>query len=190
MILYPTETIYALGVNALDEAAVVRLYELKGRGSEKGASWLVRDIEDIARYGELTPLATAIAERFLPGPLTLVLRARDTVPRPLRGPNDTVSFRISPDPQAQVLIAEFMSEYDAPLTCTSANRSGEPTLRTPSDILKQFGERVTMIERIVDDGERSGTPSTVVRVIEDTVEVLREGAVPGKEILAVSMTHE
>jgi len=189
MILYPTETIYGLGVNALDEAAVLAMEEFKGGqwgGREgKSVSWLVRDIKDILQYGELTPQAAKIAERFLPGQLTLVLWARDAVPRPLRGPHDSVSFRISPDPIAQQLIADFMEEHNAPLTATSANVTGQPTLSTPSEILSQFekhGRDISTVNRIIDDGPRAGVASTVVRVFGDQVEILREGAIPALNI--------
>ncbi len=187
MILYPTETIYALGVNALDEGELEKLFVLKGREVGKSVSWLVRDVADIERWGALTPAAAAIAKHWLPGSLTLVLRARDSVARPLRGSGDTVSFRISTDPVAQQLIAEFMAEHDAPLTCTSANVSGCPPAASPEKILQQFqaaGRDNSTIYRTIDDGVRAGAPSTVVRVIEDRVEVLREGAIPTADILS------
>lgn len=185
MILYPTETIYGLGVNALDEAAVAKLFLLKGREEGKAVSWLARDIEDIARWGELTPVAAKIAEQFLPGPITLVLCARDEVPRTLRGPDGSVSFRVSRDPVAQQLIAEFMAEHDAPLTATSANVSGMEPQPTVSEILTQFGDRARLIDRVIDDGPREGAPSTVVRVLGDEVTVFREGAVSAGAILKV-----
>ena len=185
MILYPTETIYALGVNALDEAVLRDLFSAKGRDDGKSVSWLVRDIADIALYGELSPLAKRIAERFLPGPLTLILPARDLVPSTLRGPDDTISFRISTDEMAQKLIHEFMAEYNAPLTCTSANRSGEPTFPTVSEILNQLGDKADLIDRIIDDGPRNGVASTVVKVVGDKVEIIREGAIKASEIMII-----
>lgn len=188
MILYPTETIYGLGVNALNEAAVFALEQFKGDRSGKFVSWLVRDVKDIAYYGELSPVAAKIAEQFLPGSLTLVLRPKDTVPN-YRRQTGEVSFRIAPDPVSQQLIAEFMAEHRAPLTATSANVSGQPTESTPQAILEQFkahGRDLSLIERVIDDGPRSGLGSTVVRVFDDTVEILREGAVPAHAILEAS----
>lgn len=184
MILYPTETIYALGVNVLDEAAVRELRELKGRGADKkGESWLVRDITDIERFGILSPRARAIATRFLPGPLTLVLEAKDTVPEYRRHQDGEVSFRISPDLVAQEVINRFMETYDAPLSCTSANVSGLPTLPTPEEILIQFNEKAELIDEVVDDGPRQGVASTVVKVVGDDVQILREGAIPASVLL-------
>lgn len=177
MILYPTETIYALGVNALDRSELLRLYELKGREEGKSVSWLVRDTSDIAHYGVLTPTATKIAKRFLPGPLTLVLKANDVVPEQFRGIDGTVSFRISSDKVAQAVVKKYMDMYKAPLTCTSANVSGMETKNTPEEILMQFGEKAEMIDDVVDDGPRAGVSSTVIKVIGDQIEILREGAI-------------
>ena len=183
--LYPTETVYGLGVNALDREAVRALDELKGRSSSQPVSWLVRDVADIRRYAEVSETATKIAERFLPGPLTLVLRSRDFVPRTLIAEDGTIGFRISSDPIAQKLIEEFMAEHDAPLTATSANVHGMPTMPTVREILAQFGDRQTQITRIIDDGPRTGNTSTMIRVFDDKVEILREGAISRKDILSV-----
>lgn len=177
MILYPTETLYALGVNAFDEGELKQLFELKERPTEKAATWLVRNIADIERFAEITEDARKIAERYLPGALTLVLRVTDDIPDAVVAEDRTIGFRVSSDPKAQELIEEFMLHNAAPLTCTSANVSGAPTLQTPDEILQQFGPKAEMIETIVDDGPRKGLASTVVRVIDDKVEVLREGDV-------------
>jgi len=184
MILYPTETIYALGVNALDETAVAELFKVKGRADGKAVSWLVRTIDDVERYGVLSPRARRIAECFLPGPLTLVVPARAEVSRSVTASDGTISFRISPDPIAQEVIADFMAQHDAPLTCTSANKSGEPTESTPEAILRQLGEMATLVDTVVDDGPRSGIASTVVKVVGDTVEIIRVGAIPAEYINA------
>lgn len=182
MILYPTETLYALGVNVLDESEVAKLYKVKGRDVGKAASWLVRRIADITQYAQLSDTAEQIAQKFLPGPMTLVLPAREDLSSAAISPERTIGFRISSDPIAQRVIERFMNEHDAPLTCTSANVSGAPTLETPSEILQQFGSKAKTITQIIDDGPRKGLASTVVRVIGDTVEVLREGEISESDI--------
>jgi L-threonylcarbamoyladenylate synthase len=184
MILYPTETIYALGVNALDEAELRKLFALKGREEGKSVSWLVRNVEDIERYAILDSTARSLAERFLPGPLTLVLPVRPGVISSVVSTDGTVGFRVSPDEVAKQVIADFMSKYDAPLTCTSANLSGLPTMSTPEEILKQFGERASGVDTVYDDGLRSGLASTVVRVLDGKITILREGAIPVSDILS------
>ncbi len=177
MILYPTETLYALGVNALDRIELDRLFALKGREATKVASWLVRNAEDIERFAVLTDVARRIVEEFMPGPVTLVLRVRDEVPHELVGVDRTIGFRISSDPMAQTIIEAFFAEYGAPLTCTSANVSGAPTMPTVPEILQQFGAKAAEIDEVHDDGPRKALASTVVRVTDSEVVILREGVV-------------
>lgn len=188
IILYPTETLYALGANALDVAALQKLYLLKGREREKVASWLVRNVADIRTYAEVPSAAEKIAARFLPGSLTLVLRVKDFLPDDVVAPDRTIGFRVSDDPMTEKIVEAFMEEYDAPLTCTSANVSGAPTFATPGEILQQFGQKAQMIEEIHDDGPRKGLASTVVRVVDNEVTVLREGAVSEQDIFSVLKT--
>lgn len=177
IILYPTETVYGLGVSALDPEALKDLYALKGRDTKKAVSWLVRDMDDVRRYAVVSEKAAKIAEQFLPGPLTLVLPARPEISKEIIGEGGMIGFRISSDPFASALIQEFMEVHDAPLTATSANVSGEPPQETPKEIIKQFGEKADMITRVLDGGSRKGVSSTVVQVVGDAVEVLREGAI-------------
>lgn len=185
IILYPTETLYALGVNALNATALEKLYTLKGRDSKKVVSWLVRNVEDITRYAHLPEKAERIAERFLPGELTLVLKVRESVSNAVVAPDQTIGFRVSGDIMAEKIINAWMAEYNAPLTCTSANLSGAPTFSTPGEILQQFGEKARLIDEVHDDGPRKGLASTVVRVVDDEVTVLREGRISEREILEV-----
>lgn len=188
IILYPTETVYGLGVNALHEQSLHKLFACKCRESKKAVSWLVRNKEDIKRFAICSPKAELIIDAFMPGPLTLVLPVRDEIPTFATTDERTVGFRISADTQAQTLIEEYMSTVDTPLTCTSANVSGYATLTTPESIIEQFkacNRKFTGFERIIDDGPRSGVPSTVVRVMNDEVLLLREGAIPFAQIRAV-----
>lgn len=177
IILYPTETVYALGVNPLDEAAWQALCELKERAVTQSASWLVRSKADIAKYAEVNDEAERLIDAYLPGPLTIVLPAKPQLQNAAIQPDGTIGFRISSDPVAQSLINEYMATYDAPLTCTSANVHGQPTLPTPAEILKQFDDKQKHITRVVDDGPRTGVASTVVKVSEGKVEILRQGSV-------------
>ncbi len=182
IILYPTETIYGLGVNAFDENALRELYRLKGREANKAVSVLVRDLADMERWGEVPPKAKLLAAKFLPGPLTLVLKARDEVPRQFLAPDGTLGFRISSDEVAQKVIADFMQKYDAPLTSTSANPSGEVTAAAVPEILDQFGDKAKTITKIYDDGPRRETGSTIVRIIDEKIEILRTGRIDARAI--------
>ena len=146
MILYPTETVYGLGVNALDKNELEKLYELKGRDSAKSVSWLVRDISDIKQFAEVGKVAETVISKFLPGPLTVVLPIREDIKKKYNLEMDTIGFRMSSDPSAQEVIAGFMEAHAAPLTSTSANVSGLPTLPSVPEILKQFGTKKKMID--------------------------------------------
>ena len=177
IILYPTETVYALGVNPFDRTAWHDLCELKGRHGHQTASWLLSSVEDIALYAKVTPRAQALIDQYMPGPFTIVLAAKDYLPREVQALDGTVSFRVSSDPMTQELITEYMATHNAPLTCTSANLHGQPTMITPQSIVDQFGDKVQMISSIVDDGPRFGRPSTIVRCVDDVVTILRAGSI-------------
>jgi L-threonylcarbamoyladenylate synthase len=178
VILYPTETVYGLGVNAFDQAAWQQVCALKGRSTEQTASWLVRGVEDMERLAVVSNGARELIAQYLPGPLTLVLVALPSVPTYAKAQDGTVSFRISSDPFAQQLIGAYMEKSGGvPLTSTSANVHGAPTLPAVDLILAQFGERKSLITNVIDGGVRCGQSSTVVRCIGDAVEVLREGAI-------------
>lgn len=177
MILYPTETVYGLGVNALSETELARLFELKQRDERQTVSWLVRDVADIERYAVVGERAAEIMERWLPGPLTLVLQARDEVSRRFTRYDGTIAFRISSDPLTRTIIADYMAVHDAPLTCTSANISGQPPEPTTAKILQQFGAAASKIDKVIDDGPRAGIPSTIVRLVDDELTLIRAGAI-------------
>lgn len=185
MILYPTETLYALGVNALAPEELEKIYILKERDRSKISSWLVRSIDDIERYAHIPETARRIAEAYLPGSLTLILKARDFVSDAVLAHDRTIGFRVSSDPFAQSLVTEFMEEYMAPLTCTSANLSGAPTLPTIGEILQQLGSRARMVTKIIDDGPRKGLASTIVRVVGNDVAILREGEILERDVVAL-----
>lgn len=185
MILYPTETIYGLGVNVLDSDALDSLFALKGRDERQTVSWLVRNLDDVRMYAEVSETAAEIAKQFLPGPLTLVLPAKDTVPESRQAPDKTIGFRISSDPIAQKLIADFWDKHQAPLTCTSANISGMTPETTPEKITAQFkagNPDFTGFAEVVEGGERKTSPSTVIKVVGDGVMLLREGSIPFSDV--------
>ena len=173
IILYPTDTLYGLGVDATNPEMVQKLNTLKGRGSEKHLSIAVADTAMLEKYAEITPLAERLIEKFLPGKLTLILNVRD----PGFGHiayEGTIGVRI-PN-QEQVL--ELIREFGKPITATSANVSGMTPERTPESILKQFGEKAGMITKVIDIGELPPSePSTVVDARGEKPVIIREGAI-------------
>jgi L-threonylcarbamoyladenylate synthase len=178
--LYPTDTVYGLGVDATDPAAIRALKDLKGRSGDdakKPISIVVTDMEMASKYAEVTPLARSLAERFLPGKLTVVLTAKN-LPDELTAGTGTVGIRI-PDHSVPL---ELVRRLGKPVTATSANVAGKPTLSTPEEILKQFGGNAGLIAEVIDGGPSTGTASTVVDARGDTPIVLREGAIPAAEL--------
>lgn len=174
IVLYPTDTLYGLGVDATDARMIERLKGLKGRGNEKHISIAVSDLEMMRAYAEVTPLAERLADAFLPGKLTLVLTPKN-LPEELGTGTGEIGVRIPDHDQALGLIRVL----GVPITATSANVSGMPTEHTPEKILAQFGTKAGMITNVIDGGELPPSePSTVVDARGDTPIIIREGAIP------------
>ena len=180
IILYPTDTVYGLGVDAFNAEAVAALQSLKGRTEDKHFLVIVPDIETIEKYAVLHEAARNLAERFLPGPLTLVLPVKDSVPSFLAH-DGTLGFRI-PDNEFCLEVARALGR---PYITTSANRSGMQTAQSVQAILEQFGEQASEISLVVDEGEMvAGKPSAIVRFTSETPELIREGSL-SREILGL-----
>lgn len=170
IVLYPTDTLYGLGADVANPAALAELNLLKGREEGKPMSVIVPDIASMERVAVVNATAKKLAEQFLPGALTLVLRARG---------GGTVGVRIPDDPFALALARIFGKPY----TATSANRAGEQTPQTISDILAHFGSAAEHLSLVVDGGVReSAKPSTVVSCVSDVPEILREGVITKKQL--------
>ena len=169
VVAYPTETFYGLGVNALDELALARLKQLKGRG-DKATSVLVHGPEMIDRLcRKVPPRALALMERYWPGPLTIALPARRGLPPPLIS-DGCVAMRESPHPTAQALVEGF----GAPVTATSANLAGQPPATSAEAVEAVFEGRCRVLHGGTTPG---GAPSTLVRVRGNRIEILRRGAI-------------
>jgi L-threonylcarbamoyladenylate synthase len=183
LIAYPTDTVYGLGCNPFDADAVDRLVQAKDR--VKGSlPILVSSLKDTERLGEISGLAAILANRFWPGPLTLVVQPRRNFPARITGDSLLVGLRIPNHEKARRLI----KECDGALIGTSANISGRPSLRTAEEVLRELEGRVDLV---VDGGPASlGRESTVVRVLGDEITVLRTGAISRDDILkALPVTH-
>ncbi len=177
VVAYPTETLYGLGVDPFQEAALERLYALKGRPASMPVSILVKDAAMLREVAcDTTEPARRLIESLLPGPLTLVLRARTVLPPRLTAETGKIGVRISAHP----LMKHLFSKHDAPITTTSANPTGRPDATNAQDILDYFPRG---IDCIVDGGPvTGGLGSTVVDVTGDTCVILRAGAVSADEI--------
>jgi len=177
VVAYPTETFYGLGVNALDELALARLRLLKGRGADKAISILVSNASMLERVcAEIPPLARRLIAKHWPGALTLVLPARADLPQPLVQ-DGCVAVRISSHPTAQALVTAF----GAPVTTTSANLAGQPPASTPEMVEEAFEGRCRVIHAGATPG---GAASTIVRIRDGNLEVLRRGAIDPHAVVA------
>ena len=168
VVAYPTETFYGLAVNALDELALARLRQLKGRG-EKAISVLVLGDAMIERLCRTVPAAARkLMARHWPGPLTIALPARAGLPAPLIS-EGCVAIRESPHPTARALLEVF----GGPITATSANPAGVDRPSTPEGVEELFEGRCRVLHAGTTPG---GAPSTLVRVRGSRIEILRQGA--------------
>lgn len=166
LVVYPTETVYGLAADALDPEAVAAVFDAKGRSRDDPLSFAFPDWEDALEYVHVGETERAFMAEFLPGPVTVVCEKRERVPDVLTGGQDRVGVRV---PDHEVALA--LLERIAPVTSTSANRSGQPSVTAPVDLDPEFLERVDIV---LDGGETAGTESTVVDVARG--EILRRGA--------------
>jgi len=180
VIVFPTETLYGLGADALDGAAVEKIFRLKGRDPNQPIPVLVADSEMLhALITDISPLALKMTERFWPGPLTLVLPARQDIPKPLLNASGGVGVRISSQPIATKLVRAL----GRPLTATSANPAGKEPARTIEAAKNYFNGAVNVF---LDGGTlTSKIGSTVVEVTANKIKIIREGDIAASELRRV-----
>ncbi len=176
LVCYPTDTVYGIGAAASDDATVRRLFAVKGRPLDKPLPLLLADVSDAARVAEVTPLAKALAGRFWPGALTIVMRKAVSYRSLALAGGDTVALRV-PD---HGLVRRIVRALGEPITGTSANRTGARAPMSAAEVAFQMGE---MVELIIDGGQsRTGLESTVIDITHDKPEIVREGAVSRGEV--------
>ncbi|MBO5118367.1 threonylcarbamoyl-AMP synthase [Methanocorpusculum sp.] len=163
LVVYPTETVYGLGADALSEPAVLKVFEAKQRLLGKPISVAVSDLEMIYGIAYVDEFAEEFISRFLPGPVTVVLPVKSSLPGDLSGGTGTIGIRFPDHPLALALIAAL----DAPITSTSANISGEISPVNPGQVNVPH-------DYFLEDGSLPGMPSTVVNL--ETRRIERPGA--------------
>jgi len=176
IIAYPTDTVYGLGADPLNELAVEKIYRVKKRPRSLALPLLLADKSDLLKVASVVPgIAWILAERFWPGGLTLVLKKSTWVPDTVSA-DDTIAVRVPGHPVTIALIRGLGS----PIIGTSANLSGSPSPVTAAEVRAQLG---TEVDFIVDGGRcPGGVESTVLDISGETTTMVREGAVPGKEL--------
>jgi len=173
VIIYPTDTFYGLGANCFSEKAVRRIYRHKKREPTRALSVVISDfgmVEKIA--ADIPSIFKRISDEFWPGPLTLILKASNRLPRDLVGKGKTVGVRMP----ALYWLRKLVKKAGFPVTATSANISGREETNDPKNVIKTFQGKVDLI---VDGGKTKGIlPSTVLDLTTVKLKILREGAIP------------
>ncbi|MEE9284168.1 MAG: L-threonylcarbamoyladenylate synthase [Dehalococcoidia bacterium] len=177
LVAYPTDTVYGLGVHALDLQAVRRIYRAKNRPLSQPLPLLVADFDMLGRVAWLGPMARLLARRFLPGPLTLVLPKSTWVPAIVTAGRSTVAVRIPAHATPRALSAGL----GAPLVGTSANLSAHPSATSAEEVRRHLG---SLVDLVIEGECPGGQESTVLDLTQDRPHILRQGALPQSEIEA------
>jgi len=179
LIVYPTETCYGIGADATNMKSIKKIYEIKGRDFSKPIPILVSNLEIIKKYGIITKEIEILIKKFMPGPLSIITKKI----RPVSDANqEGISFRISSHPIA----SELVKLLKKPITTTSANISGQPSIYKIKKVIETFENKVDMI---IDYGDLPRTePSTCIDMTsEGNVKVVREGPIPSESIMKALM---
>ena len=177
IVIFPTETVYGIGANGLDEKAVKKLYDIKQRPLNKPISLLVSDINMVNEIAQdITELEYKLMENFFPGPLTIVLKKKDIVSDIVTAGQDTVGIRM---PSGE--IARKLIEYaKVPIATPSANISGKSSGTNLDEIMEDFEGKV---DYFIDGGDsKLGIASTIVKVVDGIPYILRQGTITKEQI--------
>lgn len=178
LVIYPTETVYGLAADASSDEAVAKVFKAKSRPLKNPIPVAVDSLSMAFHVGKITRREEDLIREFLPGPLTLVVESRPSVSDMLSAGTGNIGVRI-PDNSVALGLIKF---FGGPVTSTSANISGAPAPTDVDEALNQLGEKV---ELALDAGRSpGGKPSTVVKVSDDDVQIIREGPIPKSDILS------
>ena len=177
LVLFPTETVYGIGADGLNEEAVKNIFIAKGRASDNPLILHVSNIEMIERIAkDISPLEYELINNFFPGPLTIVLNRKDIVPNVVTANLDTVGIRMPENKIAHDLI----ELSNTPIAAPSANISGKPSGTNINDIFNELNDRV---DYIIDGGDTTiGLESTVISVINNEINILRPGKITYEDL--------
>ncbi|MBQ9279545.1 MAG: threonylcarbamoyl-AMP synthase [Clostridia bacterium] len=183
IVLFPTETVYGIGANALNDEAVEKIFIAKGRAQDNPLILHISDREMLAQIVEdVSEMEYRLMNAFWPGPFTIILNKKEGIANVATCHGNTVGVRMPSNPIAQ----ELIREAGVPIAAPSANISGKPSGTKLSDIFEELKDKV---DYMIDGGETDiGLESTVVRVIEDEVRILRPGKITQEDIEKV-MNH-
>jgi tRNA threonylcarbamoyl adenosine modification protein (Sua5/YciO/YrdC/YwlC family) len=168
LLAYPTDTYYGLGCDLGSKKGIERLYQLKGRDKKKPLSFLCPDLSDVAKYAHVSNFAYRTMKGLTPGAFTFILEATRLVPDLMMTKQKQVGIRVPDAP----LVRELARTLGRPLVTTSATNTEGAPLMDAKDIKDELGHG---LELILDGGVTLNEPSTVISLIGDTLEILRQG---------------
>lgn len=176
VVAFPTDTVYGLAVDPRSDAAIARLFALKGRDARAAVPFVIADLEQAMLAGEFGPRERRLAEAFWPGPLSIVIPPRAAIARSALGGERTVAVRVPAHAVARQLAAAF----GFAVTATSANASGRPAAVSADDVARAL----PAVDLLLDAGDApGGPPSTIVGFDRDGPLLLRAGAVAWDRVL-------
>ena len=177
LVAFPTETVYGLGANALDPEAVGKVYAAKGRPSDNPLIIHIDEPVLAEKYTYTTPLFYKIADAFMPGPITVIMKARENIPKTVTAGLDTVAVRCPSHSVAR----ELIKKAGVPIAAPSANLSGSPS---PTCFKYAYADMNGRVDMIIDGGDSDvGLESTIVKIEEDeSLTLLRPGAVTVEDL--------
>ena len=179
LVAFPTETVYGLGGNALDADAAKKIYAAKGRPSDNPLIIHLARVDDAEKYCHTDDMFRRLAARFMPGPITVVLKKRDIIPDTVTGGLDTVAVRIPADKNARALI----EAAGVPVAAPSANTSGKPSPTCAAHVIEDMRGRIDMI---IDGGDSEiGLESTIVKLVNGHLTLLRPGGITAEMLRAI-----
>jgi L-threonylcarbamoyladenylate synthase len=178
LVIYPTDTIYALGADIFNDVAVKRVFEIKKRPYNNPLPVAVSSIDEINEFAYLNEYGEILCKKFLPGPLTLILPKKNKITDVVTGGLSNVALRI---PNHKIAL-KLLKNY-GPLTVTSANIHNKKVQTSIEDILKQIGEK--KITYFIDFGILDNPPSTIIDITGKKPDIIREGKISKAEIFDV-----
>ncbi len=168
VIIYPTDTVYGLGCDLSNKRGIERIYEIKKRNKKQPLSFVCSDLKHISQYARVTDYAYKTMKRLLPGPYTFILEASRLVPKIIMPKRPTSGIRV---PDNEICLA-LIRELGQPIISTSVKTQNGEDLGNPAIIDEHFGR---IVDLIIDGGVIDPQPSSVISLVDDTVEVLRVG---------------
>lgn len=185
LVAFPTETVYGLGADALNEAAVARIYSVKGRPADHPLIVHIQTLQDLGQWvQDVSGYAIALARDFWPGPMTLVFKRSNLAQDFITGGQDTVGIRIPNHPVALALLEKFFALGGKGVAAPSANRFGQVSPTTAEAVAQELSLFMSVADKILDGGpSQVGVESTIIDCTGDVPYILRPGAITERMIL-------